>query len=136
MSKIIVNVTPWSDDSMSKYQWLDECLQSQPSTKKEFNTSWQAYRYLLCGKMYAYMGIDDRNGRPIVTLKLGPILSDLLRQEYEDIVGGYYMNKLHWCTVYLDGNVPQDVLSDMVYDSYKLVRSSLSKKAQQEIVKA
>ena len=126
MAEIISSVTPWSDISMKSYQWLDECLQKQPSTEKE---------YLICGKMYAYIGIDDRNGRPIITLKLEPAFSDMLRSKYEDIVPGYYMNKLHWSTVYLDGNVPQDVLADIVYASYKLVRSSLSKKVQQEILK-
>ena len=118
---------------MKNYQWLDDCLQKQPSTEKEFQPAWQAYKYLLCGKMYAYIGIDDRNGRPIVTLKLDPVFSDMLRSKYEDIVPGYYMNKLHWSTIYLDGTVPQEVLTDIVHASYKLVRSSLSKKAQQEI---
>ena len=59
--------------------------------------------------------------------------ADMLRSKYEDIVPGYYMNKLHWSTIYLDGTVPQEVLTDIVHASYKLVRSSLSKKAQQEI---
>lgn len=106
---------------------------NSPLQKKEFQPAWQAYKYLLCGKMYAYIGIDDRNGRPIVTLKLDPVFSDMLRSKYEDIVPGYYMNKLHWSTIYLDGTVPQEVLTDIVHASYKLVRSSLSKKAQQEI---
>lgn len=133
MAKIISNVTPLPEHIMEQYQWLDECLQKQPSTEKEFQPAWQAYKYLLCGKMYAYIGIDDRNGRPIVTLKLEPAFSDILRSKYEDIVPGYYMNKIHWSTVYLDGNIPQDVIADLVYASYQLVRSSLSKKAQQGI---
>lgn len=134
MSKIVFSVTPWSECNMEKYQWLDACLQNQPSTKKEFNPAWQAYRYLLCGKMYAYIGIDDRNGRPILTLKLEPMFSDMLRNGYEDIVPGYYMGKLHWSTVYLDGNVPQEVIADMLSASYKLVRTSLSKKLQRELL--
>lgn len=133
MAKIISNVTPLPKHIMEKYQWLDECFQKQPSTEKEFQPAWQAYKYLLCGKMYAYIGIDDRNGRPIVTLKLEPAFSDMLRSKYKDIVPGYYMNKIHWSTVYLDGNIPQDVIADLVYASYQLVRSSLSKKAQQGI---
>ena len=83
--------------------------------------------------MYAYIGIDDRNGRPIITLKLEPMFSDLLRREYEDVITGYYMSKLHWSTVYLDGNVPRGVITDMVSSSYKLVRSSLSQKQQREL---
>lgn len=136
MSKLAFHVTPWSEASMEKYRWLDVCLQNQPSTKKEFHSAWQAYRYLLWGKMYAYIGIDDRNGRPIITLKLEPMLSDLLRQEYEDVVPGYYMSKLHWSSVYLDGNVPQEVLTDMVSASYRLVRSSLSQKQQRQLAES
>lgn len=134
MAEMTSNVTLWSEDSMKNYQWLDKYLQKQPATEKEFQPAWQAYKYMLCGKMYAYIGVDDRNGRPVVTLKLEPIFSDMLRCKYKDIVPGYYMNKLHWSTVYLDGNVPQEVLTDIVYSSYKLVRSSLSKKAQQGIL--
>ena len=52
----------------------------------------------------------------------------------QDIVPGYYMNKIHWSTVYLDGNMPQDVLADIVHASYQLVRSSLSKKMQQGLL--
>lgn len=77
--------------------------------------------------------MDDRNKRPVITLKLEPAFSEMLRSRYEDIIPGYYMNKLHWSTVYLDGSVPQDVLADIVCASYKLVRSSLSKKAKKEI---
>ena len=90
MAEISSNVTPWSENIIKTYQWLDECLQKQPSTEKEFQPAWQAYKYLLCGKMYAYIGIDDRNGRPIITLKLEPVFSDMLRSKYEDIVPGYY----------------------------------------------
>lgn len=133
MAENINNVTPWPENILKVYQWLDECLLKQPCTVKEFQPAWQATKYLLCGKMYAYIGMNDRNGRPIITLKLEPAFSDMLRSKYEDIVPGYYMNKVHWSSIYLDGNIPQDLLGDIVYASYKLVRSSLSKKAQQEI---
>lgn len=130
----ITKVTTWSEDSMKNYRWLDECLLNQPSTEKVFQPAWQANKYLLCGKMYSYIGTDDRNGRPVITLKLEPEFSDMLRCRYQDIVPGYYMNKLHWSTIYLDGNVPQDVIADIVFASYKWVLSSLSKKAQQSIL--
>lgn len=130
----IKNVTQWSDDTMKIYQWLDEYLQKQPGTEKEFQPAWQAYKYLLRNKMYAYIGINDKSGRPILTLKLEPLYSEMLRREYAHIVPGYYMNKFHWSTVYLDTDVPQDVIFDMVASSHKLVLSSLSKKAQHEIL--
>ena len=135
MSKIILSATPWDDDSMKDYQWIDECLLKQSSTVKVFQPAWQAYRYLLSGKMYAYIGIDDRNKRPILTLKLEPLFSDMLRKEYQDIVPGYYMNKLYWSTIYLGGTMANDILTNIIGASYKLAYSSLSKKAQQELSK-
>lgn len=118
---------------MKSYQWLDALLLEQPATEKEFQPAWQVYKYLLRGKMYAYIGANDKNARPIITLKLEPAFSDMLRREYKDIVPGYYMNKQHWSTVYLDGAVPQDVLAAVVRASYTWMLSSLSKKAQREI---
>ncbi len=133
MAEIFNSVTPWPEKAMERYRWLDECLQKQPATEKEFQPAWQAYKYLLRGKMYAYIGVNDKNKRPIITLKLDPLFSDTLRREYADIVPGYYMNKVHWSSVYLDGEVPQELLADIVYASYKLMLSSLSKKTQREI---
>ena len=134
MAKLESIVTQWLAEIMKPFQWLDEYLLKQPSTEKEFQPAWQAYKYLLKGKMYAYIGMNDKNKRPILTLKLSPALSDMLRQDFSDIVPGYYMNKTHWSTVYLDGEVPQKVIEDMVTDSYNVILSSLSKKAQQEIL--
>ena len=134
MAEMGRSVTPWPKDLMESYRWLDELLMKQPATEKEFQPAWQAYKYLLRSKMYAYIGINDQKSRPIITLKLEPLYSDMLRREYNDIVPGYYMNKLHWSTVYLDSDVPQEVIVAMVCASHKLALSSLSKKAQQEVL--
>ncbi|MDR2946144.1 MAG: MmcQ/YjbR family DNA-binding protein [Candidatus Adiutrix sp.] len=133
MADMASRTTPWPTEMMERYQWLDERLQNQPATIKEFQSAWQAYKYLLHGKMYAYIGVNDKNGRPIITMKLDPAFSDAMRREYADVVPGYYMNKEHWSTVYLDGAVPQEVLAAMARASYKTLFSSLSKKAQNEI---
>lgn len=134
MAEIANSATPWPEETMKYYRWLDEHLQQQPATEKEFQPAWQAYKYLVRGKMYAYIGINDQNGRPIITLKLDPLFSDMLCREYEDVVPGYYINKQHWSTVYLDGAVPKEVFADMVRASHKWMLSSLSKKEQREIV--
>lgn len=133
MVRMESGITPWPEEAMKGYRWLDECLLQQPGTERVFQPAWQAYRYLVGGKMYAYVGVNDQSGRPIITLKLEPLFSDALRQRYEDIVPGYYMNKLHWSTAYLDGAVPQAVLRDMVSAAHRVVLSSLSKRAQREI---
>lgn len=46
------------------------------------------------------------------------------------------MNKDHWNSVYVDGDVPDEVLRDMVDKSYDLILAGFSKKMQQEIANA
>lgn len=42
-------------------------------------------------------------------LRLEPMEGDFLRQQYEDIVPGYSMNKIHWNSIKPDGNVSDDL---------------------------
>lgn len=115
------------------YQWLDAYLLSKPGTVKDFKAEWNATRYLLCGKMFAMAG-GDKNHRPIVTLKCDPLFGQHLRKEYPNIIPGYYMNKEHWNSVYLEGDTPDPILKEMADQSYTLIFSSLSKKMQNEIL--
>lgn len=111
------------------YEWLDEYLLSKKAAEKDYKVEWEAVRYMLAGKMFCMMG-GDKDGRTIITLKCEPLFGEALRQQYPDIIPGYYMNKLHWSSVYRDGSVPDDVLRQMADMSYDLIRKSLPKKTQ------
>ena len=115
------------------YPWLEEyCLTKQGATK-DYKEEWQATRYMVGGKMFALQGTDN-TGRPVVTLKLLPEDGDFLRSQYKDIIPGYYMNKVHWNSVYLDGAVPDDVVRDMIDKSWSILLASLTRKARKEIM--
>ena len=114
------------------YPWLDEYCMAKQSAAKDYKEEWKATRYMVGGKMFALQGTDNTN-RPIVTLKLIPAEGTILRNQYKDIIAGYYMNKEHWNSVYLDGSVPDDILRDMIDKSYEILFSSLPKKIQKEI---
>lgn len=115
------------------YPWLDEYCLAKTGTEKDFKPEWDATRYMLRGKMFAMLG-GDKHGEPIVTLKLEPAFGELLRAQYKDIVPGYYMNKEHWNSLYLKGDVPDDVLRDMIDKSHAILLASLPKKVQAEIL--
>lgn len=115
-----------------KYQWLDEYCLSKKGAQKDFKVEWDATRYLIGGKMFAMQG-GDKNKKAIITLKCDPLFGQLLRGEHQHIIPGYYMNKEHWNSVYLDGDVPDDILQQMIDMSYQLVLNSFSKKKQEEI---
>ncbi len=115
-----------------KYKWMDEYFLAKKSVQKDFKVEWNATRYFIGGKMFAMQGGDKYN-KPIITLKCEPMFGRMLRETYKDIIPGYYMNKEHWNSVYLEGDVPDDILKQMIDMSYSLVLGSLSKKAQAEI---
>jgi predicted DNA-binding protein (MmcQ/YjbR family) len=71
------------------------------------------------GKMFAVTGLKAEPLR--VTLKCEPELSVQLRATYEEIVPGYHANKKHWITVDLTGSLEDELVRDLIVDSYDLV---------------
>jgi len=117
-----------------KYNWIDEFLMKKAGVTKDLQADWNWIRYQIGGKMFAAVCLDDNNNPYYITLKLEPAEGEFLRQQYEDIIPGYYMNKVHWNSVKPDGVVPDDILKDMLDKSYQLVLSGFSKKKQKEIL--
>jgi len=115
------------------YLWMDEYFMNLPGTAKDYQQDWQATRYFLADKMYAMIG-GDKSGKQIVTLKCDPIFAEMLRNQYEDIIPGYYMNKQHWNSLYLEGNVPDSVLKDMIDMAHRLVMEKLPKKKRDSLL--
>lgn len=119
-----------------KYNWIDRFLLDKPGVTKNLQKEWNWIRYQIGGKMFAAICLDDNDNPYYITLKLEPAEGDFLRKQYEDIIPGYYMNKLHWNSVLADGNIPDDLLKDLLNKSYELVLKSFSKRKQSEILSA
>jgi len=118
-----------------KYPWIDSFCLSLTGCEKDYQPEWEAYRYMLKKKMFAMCGQDNER-RNIITVKLEPEIGALLREQYHEIRPGYYMNKIHWNSVDLNGSVPDEVLKNMIGDSYNLILHSFSKKLQKEIMES
>ena len=118
-----------------KYEWIEEYLMKKAGVTKDFQEQWNWIRFYIGGKLFAAICRDDETNNPIyITLKLEPVEGEFYRKEYEDIIPGYYMNKVHWNSVKADGNVPDDVVKDLLDRAYTVVFESLSKKKQREIL--
>lgn len=117
-----------------KYDWIDEFLLNKKGVTKDLQKDWNWIRYQIGGKMFAAICLDDNDKPYYITLKLEPMEGDFLRNQYPDIIPGYYMNKMHWNSVKAEGEVPDDLLKDMLDKSYDLVLAGLSKKKQAEIL--
>ncbi|WP_411548942.1 MmcQ/YjbR family DNA-binding protein [Klebsiella pneumoniae] len=93
------------------------------------------------GPEYDVFKVDGRifmitmtiRGRALVNLKAEPQKSLLNQQIYRSIEPGYHMNKKHWITVVPREDISEDLLAELIDDSWHQVVNKLSKKAQQRL---
>lgn len=70
-------------------------------------------------KMFAIIAEDKQ---PLtVSLKCDPQLAEILREKYETVLPGYHLNKKHWNTILLTGQLPWEEVQGLILHSYNLV---------------
>ena len=84
------------------------------------------------GKLFALSALESEP--PLrLSLKCEPELAEALRRDYEAVVPGYHLNKRHWNTVVLDGSLSDEMVLDMLEDSYDLVVSALPRATRERL---
>jgi len=101
---------------------LQYCL-SFPGSQETFPFGPETSVFKVAGKMFALSQLGRSPLR--VSLKCEPELAEQLRQAHPAVLPGYHLNKRHWNTVILDGSLPEQMIKDMIEDSYDLVVSQL-----------
>lgn len=71
------------------------------------------------GKMFALTPAAEHPKH--INLKCDPVRAQILRQDYPEITPGYHMNKQHWNTLDLTGNLPDALVQELIDHSYDLV---------------
>jgi predicted DNA-binding protein (MmcQ/YjbR family) len=105
----------------------DLCLTFRGS-EETFPFGFETSVFKVAGKMFA---LSRLAGDPLsVSVKCEPLLAQQLRAAHAAITPGYHLNKRHWNTVLLDGTLPEQMIADLVEDSYDLVVSKLSRARQ------
>ncbi|MGW0711801.1 MmcQ/YjbR family DNA-binding protein [Streptomyces sp. NPDC002643] len=80
--------------------------------------------FKVLGKMFALSWMDQRPLK--VNLKCDPEDAVRLRADHPGlIIPGYHMNKRHWNTVTVEGDLPDQLIRELVEDSYDLVVAGL-----------
>ena len=82
------------------------------------------------GKMFALCDLEEFNS---VNLKCDPERAVELREQYDAVTPGYHMNKTHWNTVKVDGDVNGRMLQELIDHSYELIVSSLPKREREKL---
>jgi predicted DNA-binding protein (MmcQ/YjbR family) len=71
------------------------------------------------GKMFALIAEGKDPVR--LSLKCDPLLAITLREKYETVLEGYHLNKKHWNTIVLTGQLEWKEVQDLIRHSYQLV---------------
>lgn len=76
-------------------------------------------------KMFALI----REGKDPVqlSLKCDPVLSKVLREKYDEVMPGYHLNKKHWNTMTLTGQLGWEEVQDLIRHSHQLVTGTSPK---------
>lgn len=70
-------------------------------------------------KMFALVAEKSEPVR--LSLKCDPLLAQTLREKYESVMPGYHLNKKHWNTMLLTGQLSWEEVKDLIRHSYQLV---------------
>lgn len=92
----------------------------------------EALVFKVMGKMFALIAWEED---PLyISLKCDPDRANALRFSYTSIKPAYHMNKKHWNMIYLDGELNDSQIKEMIDHSYELVAKGLKKSDRLKIL--
>lgn len=101
------------------HKLVEDYLLAMPNTKLNYPFGEGVAVYKVSDKMFALI---SEGKQPIqISLKCNPELSKILREKYESVMPGYHLNKKHWNTVILSGQLPWEEIQGLILHSYNLV---------------
>lgn len=114
---------------MNIEEFRDYCL-TKIHVTESFPFDKETLVFKVAGKMFALAGLEHHPAT--VSLKCDPEKAVELREEHEEIMPGYHMNKMLWNSVIIDGNLSHKLIRELIDDSYRLVIKGLTKKQRKE----
>ena len=107
---------------------------SLPASTESFPFDEDTLVYKVGNKIFLVLALEKH---PIpITLKCDPQKGNVLREQYTIIQPAYHFNKRHWITVTDPTELPFALVSSLIFDSYKLVYNSLTRKERELITKS
>jgi predicted DNA-binding protein (MmcQ/YjbR family) len=110
---------------------LRGCCLAQPGAIEDFPFGPETSVFKVAGKMFALSALERSPLR--VSVKCEPELAVSLRDSYAAIGPGYHLNKRHWNTVTIDGSLPDQLVRELIEDSYDLVVSALPRRTRDQL---
>lgn len=102
---------------------IEEYLLSMPNARLDYPFGEGVAVYKIGDKMFAL--VKEGSTPAHLSLKCDPLLAKTLRQKYESVMEGYHLNKKHWNSILLTGQLSDDEVKDLVRHSYQLVTGEI-----------
>lgn len=104
---------------MIDHKKVEEYLLGMPNAKLDYPFGEGVAVYKVNDKMFALV---TEGKMPVsISLKCDPLLAVTLREKYESVMPGYHLNKKHWNTLVLSGQLEWQEVQDLIRHSYILV---------------
>lgn len=101
------------------HKTVEEYVLSMPNARLDYPFGEGVAVYKVDDKMFALI---TEGKEPVqISLKCDPQLSKVLRERYESVMPGYHLNKKHWNTLVLTGQLTWPEVQDLIRHSYALV---------------
>ncbi len=108
---------------------LREYCLSKPHVTEEFPFGPDTLVFKIAGKVFLLTGLDETSLS--FNAKCDPEWAIELREGYPNsIIPGYHMNKKHWNTVMINGEIESSLVTRLIDHSYELVFTGLPKDVQ------
>jgi predicted DNA-binding protein (MmcQ/YjbR family) len=98
---------------------VEEYLLRMPNAKLDYPFGENTAVYKVNDKMFAL--VSEKKDPLQLSLKCDPQLAETLREKYETVLTGYHLNKKHWNTLLLTGQVEWEEVQGLIRHSYQLV---------------
>lgn len=115
---------------MDQSIFLRYCL-DKPGTEQTSRQEWRANQIKVGEVMFAM--VHDVDGKPAISLKSSPEVAESLRGEYQAVVPCALLNKTHWSTLFLDGDIPDSQFYHLADVSWRLAVENLPEALRQEL---
>ena len=106
------------------------CIRKKGVTE-EFPFDEETLVFKVMGKVFGLTGLEERPFR--INLKCEPERAIQLREDFEEIIPGWHMNKKHWNTVYCEGALSDKLIFELIDHSYNEVVKGLPKKVRETL---
>jgi predicted DNA-binding protein (MmcQ/YjbR family) len=101
------------------HKTVEDYVLSMQGAVREYPFGEEVAVYKVNNNMFALI---TEGREPVrISLKCDPKLSIVLREKYETVMEGYHLNKKHWNTILLTGQLPWEEVQGFIRHSYDLV---------------